>query len=64
MFQQPAASARIYDFAVHRMRRIARQRRDAGVRRSFLWGNPSLGTMKLVEFPSARKDPAFSALAR
>ena len=48
--------ARIIDFAVHRMRRVAQQRRASGETQRFLWGYP--GVMQAVEFSAARSSPA------
>jgi len=71
MITQPERdSARIYDFATHRMQRIAQQRRAAGATQRFLWGYPGSGLMHAVEFSplrsgaSCRSTRWFSARAR
>ncbi|MEJ0084547.1 MAG: hypothetical protein WDO72_02590 [Pseudomonadota bacterium] len=51
MTPKPANSARIYDFAAHRMARIARQRRLLGTSRRFLWSWPETGQTLAVDFP-------------
>jgi hypothetical protein len=49
------STARIYDFAAHRMQRIAQQRRAAGATQRFLWGYPGSGVLQAVEFSAARQ---------
>ena len=49
------SSARIYDFAAHRMLRMAEQRRASGATQRFLWGYPGSGVMQTVEFATARR---------
>jgi hypothetical protein len=44
-------SARIYDFTAIRLARLVRQRRDAGVKRQFLWNWPAFGQTLAVDFP-------------
>lgn len=57
--------ARIFDLAVYRMQRIARQRRASGTTRRFLWVDPSAGSVQAIEFPTSRQTPIpISALAR
>ena len=56
-------SARIYDFAAHRMQRLARQRHAAGATQRFLWGYPGSGVMQAVEFSTVSRNP-WSANAR
>jgi hypothetical protein len=56
--------ARVYDFAAHRMQRLARQRHAAGATQRFLWGYPGSGVMQAVEFSAARRTPSQDALAR
>jgi hypothetical protein len=48
---QPQPSARIYDFAAHRMTRIAQRRRVTGANRKFLWSWPNTGQFLAVDFP-------------
>jgi hypothetical protein len=63
--QTQDSSARIYDFAAHRMQRLAQRRHAAGATQRFLWGYPGAGVMQAVEFSAARRNAAFSnALAR
>jgi len=58
-------SARIYDFAAHRMQRLAQRRHAAGATQRFLWGHPGAGVMQAVEFSAVRRNPPpSSALAR
>jgi len=52
------SSARIYDFAAHRMLRVAEQRRASGAIQRFLWGYPGSGVMQAVEFATARRNLA------
>jgi hypothetical protein len=57
-------SARVYDFASHRMQRLARQRQAAGATQRFLWGYPGSGVMQAVEFSALKRTPSSNALAR
>ena len=58
------SSARVYDFAAHRMQRLARQRQASGATQRFLWGYPGSGVMRAVEFSAARRTPSSNAIAR
>jgi hypothetical protein len=59
------SSARVYDFAAHRMQRLAQQRRAAGATQRFLWGYPGSGVLQAVEFSAARRNShSPNALAR
>ncbi len=65
MITQPERdTARIHDFAAHRMQRSAQQRRAAGATQRFLWGYPGSGVMQAVEFSAAKHLPLLNALAR
>jgi hypothetical protein len=56
MVEQPDNKpARIYDFAAHRMQRLAQRRRASGATQRFLWGYPGVGVMQAVEFSARAK---------
>jgi hypothetical protein len=52
MPQNAVTSAQIYDFAAHRMQRIARLRRISGAKRQFLLSWPGTGRLVTVNFPN------------
>ncbi|MEJ0034478.1 MAG: hypothetical protein WDO68_00070 [Gammaproteobacteria bacterium] len=54
-------TATILDFAEYRARRAERARHASALPRRFLWGWPSAGTMVLVDFPNAGRQPAPAA---